>query len=743
MENFWVSFCFLFPTVLILAMHAPISTAQLPPSETRILFQLQKLLEYPEALQGWTNWTNFCYLPPSPSVKIVCSNNRVTELTIAGNKSSPSNSPKPASGKFSVSDQQTLSGNFSIDSFFTVLTKLSNLKVLSVVSLGLWGPLPAKINRLESLEVLNISSNFIYGEIPSSIASLSNLTSLVLADNLFNGSVPDLKSLVLLQELNLGDNHLGPEFPSLSNSLVSIILSNNSLRSEIPSKLISFAKLQELDISSNKFVGPIPSFLFSLPSIQNLSLAENQLSGALPMNISCNDELKLLDVSHNLLIGKLPSCLAAPSKSSNRTVLFSWNCLSGGNSSKDQHEYNFCHEEALAVKPPIKSKEKSSSMKLGFILGIIAAVVAIAGVLGLLILVIIRRTAGRRGEDNKFDRPLADKISVRNTPRSNIDARRVTQTMRLPTLGLPPYRVFTLEEIEDATDNFEQSNLMGEGSQGQLYKGWLRDGSVVLVKCLKLKQKLLPQSLMQHMEVLSKLRHRHLVSILGHCVVTYQDHPNTASTTVFVVVEHISNGSLRDYLKDWRKKEALKWPQRMAITIGVARGVQFLHTGVAPGIVGNNLKMENVLLDDSLSAKISSYNIPLPYKVGSESPHRGQDNHLGSEIAEKEDIYQLGVILLEVITGQLTTSASEVNELKLQLELGLAESASQLRAATDPSFQGTYAYQSLKNTVGITLNCLCKDPSKRPSIEDVLWNLQYSIQVQEGWTSSGNLSTQM
>ncbi|XP_059447688.1 probable LRR receptor-like serine/threonine-protein kinase At1g14390 isoform X2 [Corylus avellana] len=737
MGNFWVSFCFLFPA-LILAMHAPISTAQLPPSETRILFQVQKLLEYPEALQGWTNWTSFCYLSPSPSLKIVCSNNSVTELTIAGNRSSPSNRPKPASGKFSVS-QQTLSESFSIDSLFTVLTKLSNLKVLSVVSLGLWGPLPAKINRLKSLEVVNISSNFIYGEIPSSIASMSNLRSLVLTDNLFNGSVPDLKSLVLLQELNLGDNHLGPEFPSLSNnSLVSIILSNNSLRSEIPSKLINFAKLQQFDISSNKFLGPIPSFLFSLPSIQYLNLAENQLSGALPMNISCNDELKLVDVSHNLLIGKLPSCLA--SKSSNRSILFSWNCFSGGNSNY-QHPYTFCHKEALAVKPPIKSKEKSR-MNLGLILGIIAAVVAIAGVLGLLILVIIRRTEGRRGEDNKFDRPFADKMSVRSSPRSNIDARRVNQTMRQATLGLPPYRVFTLDEIEDVTDNFDQSNLIGEGSQGQLYKGWLRDGSVVLVKCLKLKQKLLPQSLMQHMEVLSKLRHRHLVSILGHCLVTYQDHPNTAST-VFIVLEHVPNGSLRDYLKDLRKKEALKWPQRMAITIGVARGVQFLHTGIAPGIVGNNLKMENVLLDDSLSAKISSYNIPLPSKVGSESPLSGQDNHLGSEIAEKEDIYQLGVILLEVITGQLTTSASEVNELKLQLELGLAESASQLRSATDPSFQGTFAYQSLKTTVGITLNCLCKDPRKRPSIEDVLWNLQYSIQVQEGWTSSGNLGTQM
>lgn len=68
-------------------------------------------------------------------------------------------------------------------------------------------------------------------------------------------------------------------------------------------------------------------------------------------------------------------------------------------------------------------------------------------------------------------------------------------------------------------------------------------------------------------------------------------------------------------LADWRKKEMLKWPQRMAITISLARGVQFLHTGVAPGIYGNSLKISNILLDESLSAKISSYNIPLPSKV--------------------------------------------------------------------------------------------------------------------------------
>lgn len=143
------------------------------------------------------------------------------------------------------------------------------------------------------------------------------------------------------------------------------------------------------------------------------------------------------------------------------------------------------------------------------------------------------------------------------------------------------------------------------------------------------------------------------------------------------------------------------------------------------------------------------------------------------EDAEKEDVYQLGVILIQVITGKPIKSTRELDELKLevvlihyigwyssglitlapiqltifvslllpQLEKCLAESPSKLRGAADPSVRGTYAYDSLRTTVEITMNCLCKDSARRPSIEDALWNLQYSIQVQDGWTSSGNLNT--
>ncbi|KAJ4973082.1 hypothetical protein NE237_006256 [Protea cynaroides] len=726
MDRHRFCFCFLISILVLIPLH---SFAQLSPSETRVLFQVRELLEFPPSLEGWNNWTNFCYLSPSQSLQIVCSDTHITQLIIVGNKSSPSHSPKPARGNFAVS-QQTLSESFSIDTFFTVLTKLSSLKVLSLVSLGLWGSLPHKITRFQSLEVLNMSSNFLYGEIPV-ISSFGNIKSIVLADNLLNGTVPDLTSLKTLEEVDLSYNLLGPKFPSFGNNLVSIVLRNNTFLSGIPLEFKTFNQLQRLDISSNKLVGPIPSALFSLPSIEYLNLAINRLSGALPRNVSCSHGLAFVDLSNNRLIGRLPSCIG--SNSSNLVVFYSWNCLASG-SSNYQHPSSFCDGEALAVKPPTENQNSKPRSKLGIFIGIAGGIVACGIAMLVLLLIIFKRTVARDSADNKFEKSRTGKTFFRRSPLLFTDTSHVS--------GLPPYHEFTLEEIEEVTKNFDPANIIGQGSQGQLYKGWLSDGSLVVVRCLKLKQRHSLQSLMQKMEVISKLRHRHLVGILGHCIVTYQDHPNV-SNTVFLVLEFVSNGTLRSHLTDGKKRDNLKWSQRVAITVGVARGIQFLHTGIAPGIFGNDLKIENILLDQNLSAKISGYNLQLPVRVGSESTSTVREalDCLGSVThSEKEDIYHLGVILLEVITGRQVQSQDDVNMLKIELEESLMDIPSKLRGATDPSMRGTFAYQSLRTAVEITLNCLSKEPSQRPSIEDVLWNLQYSIQVQDGWSSSGRLS---
>jgi hypothetical protein len=562
---------------------------------------------------------------------------------------------------------------------------------------------------------------------------MKNLKSIVLADNLFIGNIPDLKSLTSLEEVNFDGNKLGPQFPSLGKNLVKIILSKNSIRSQIPPQFIThFDKLQIFDISSNNFVGKIPFSMFSLPSLNYLDLSSNKFSGNLSMNLPCSSSLNYVDISHNFLVGKLPPCIIK----SKAKVLYNWNCLSTKKLNDQQHGISYCKKDAALAVKPLKTKvKKESSMKLGLVLVIVGGVVGIACVLILLIVFILWKSKPERLNHN-MDRSAANKFS----DKSNLNARHVPQTMRQATHGQPPYNIFTEEEIEDATNNFDQSNLIGEGSQGQIYKGWLRDGSVVLINCIKIKQKGLPHSIMQHLDVLQNLRHRHMVSVLGHCIITHQDPPQVTST-VFIVLEYISNVTLRDQLTDGKKKEILKWPQRMAISIGIARGVQFLHTGVAPGIFGNNLKIQNILLDDSLNAKVSGYRIPLPSK--STVNEQSATNQIASTSnAEKEDIYQLGVILLEVITGTQIASSSDVEQLKDELERGSSEAPSTiLRSAIDPSLRGSYAYESMSTAVQITINCLSKVSSTRPSIEDVLWNLQYSMQVQENWTSSGNLST--
>ncbi|AAF43939.1 Contains similarity to a Receptor-like Protein Kinase 5 Precursor from Arabidopsis thaliana gi/1350783 and contains an Eukaryotic Protein Kinase PF/00069 domain and Leucine Rich PF/00560 repeats [Arabidopsis thaliana] len=707
--------------LLFLFLLPSVSESQLISSESRTLLEIQKHLQYPPTLRSWSNWTNFCYLPSSPSFKILCFNGHVTELTVTGNRT------------------VKLPGRFSSDSLFTVLTKLSNLKTLSLVSLGISGPLPSQIIRLSSsLQSLNLSSNFISGNIPKEISSLKNLRSLVLANNLFNGSVPDLRGLSNLQELNLGGNKLGPEVvPSLASNLITISLKNNSFGSKIPEQIKKLNKLQSLDLSSNKFTGSIPRFLLSLPSLQNLSLAQNLLSGSLPNSSLCNSKLRILDVSRNLLTGKLPSCFSSKKQT---VLLFTFNCLSinGSPSAKYQRPVTFCENEAKQAVAAVKSdtkdkerKEEDTGIELGLVIGIIIGVILVSAVLAGLVLVRMRKSRSKEEplEANNVDQVTVCSNTTRSTTSKTVpDLRRVPQTMRSAVIGLSPYRVFSLEELEEATNNFDAENLCGE----QLYKGCLREGIAVTVRCIKLKQKNSTQNLAQQMEVLSKLRHMHLVSVLGHCIGTYQDHHPYAGSTIFIVQEYISNGSLRDYLTDWRKKEVLKWPQRMSIAIGVARGIQFLHTGVAPGIFGNNLEIENVLLDETLTVKLSGYSIPLPSKVGAESP--------SNEDGEKEDVYQFGVILIQIITGKVIAAASsELGSLKLQLENSLRDEPSVLRSLADPCVRGTYAYESLRTTVEFAINCLCEDQRKRPSIEDVVWNLQYTIQVQQGWTSSENL----
>ncbi|KAK8499900.1 hypothetical protein V6N12_042735 [Hibiscus sabdariffa] len=154
---------------------------------------------------------------------VSCEFNSVTELKIMGDKLS-----------IQVADfhglpisNPTLSDTFSMDSFVATLSRLPSLKVLALVSLGIWGPLPDKIHRLSSLESLDLSSNFLFGSVPPKVSTMVKLQTLVFDHNFFDGTIPNV-------------------FDSLSN-LTSLSLKNNRLMGPFPSSIMRITTLVNLD----------------------------------------------------------------------------------------------------------------------------------------------------------------------------------------------------------------------------------------------------------------------------------------------------------------------------------------------------------------------------------------------------------------------------------------------------------------------------------------------------------------
>ncbi|KAG7964312.1 hypothetical protein I3843_09G163900 [Carya illinoinensis] len=739
---------------------------QLHSSQAQALLRIQRLLNFPFILSSWNNNTDFCNTEPNPSLTVVCYEETITQLHIIGNKRAP-----------------LLPRNFSLDSFVTTLVKLPDLKVLTLVSIGLWGTLPGKIARLSSIEILNVSSNFLDGTIPQEFSSLTSLQTLILDDNmfcgqlpdwlsslsvltvlslkknLFNGSlpstlsnlenlrvlalshnefygaVPDFKHLTNLQVLDLEDNAFGPQFPQLGSKLVTLILSKNRFRSGIPVEVSSYYQLRLLDISFNTFVGPFPTSILALPSITYLNAAGNRFTGMLFENLSCSPGLEFVDLSSNLLTGRLPSCLLTDSNE--RVVLYARNCLATGK--QNQHPFSFCHNEALAAGiPPHQLKQREAS-KAVIALGIIGGIIGGIALLGPIFL-IVRRINAKRA--TKFKKPLTrlieENASAGYSSKILSDARYISQTMKLGALGLPAYRTFSLEELEVATKNFDTSAFMGEGSHGEMYRGRLKDGTIVAVRCLKMKKSHSSENVMPHIELISKLRHRHLVSALGHCFEYYLD--DSSVSRIFLVFEYVPNGTLRSWISERHSQRCLTWMQRVAAAIGVAKGIQFLHTGIVPGVYSNNLKITDILLDQNLVAKISSYNLPLLAenvgKVGRGISSSGSKEPIVNarvKDEDKNDVYDFGVILLEIILGRRLKLSNEVTILNDRLQACIAADEAARRSMVDPAVHKACLDKSLRTMMEICVRCLRKDPADRPSMEDVLWNLQYAAQVQDAW----------
>lgn len=740
---------------------------QLETSQTQIMLQVWKQLEYPVQMAALNGTKDVCALPPSPSLDIGCKDTFITELKVVGDRLTR---PDQFDGR--PIPRLTLSPNFSVDSFVTTLARLSSLKVVVLVNLGIWGSLPDKIHRLSSLEVLNLSSNFLCGSIPPRISAMGTLQTLALDENFFDGTVPDwldslsnLSSLSLrgnrltgplpksiarmrtLTSLGLSDNEISGELPDLSGlaslevldfrgnrldavipplppGVVTLLLSRNSFTGEIPQQVGKLIRLQHLDLSFNLLRGTPLVSLFSLPNVTFLNLANNMLSGSIPKGATCSRQLGFVDISANKLTGGLPSCLSDG-------LIKGWvnvtgNCLSVD--SKSQHEDSYCKE--------VESKGGGSKGRsVGELVGITGGSIIL--VLFCMIVLVNREKYCRRSvvEEHLLHTPKDTLMTaVANEHMEN--GSPVPKANKLVKQMPPTYRVFSLEELQEATKNFSESSYIGEGSNGKIYKGRLENGVNVAIKCLSFFKRCPIRNLKLRLDLLSKLRHPHLVCLLGHCIDGFSD--GSSVNRVFLIYEYMPNGNLHGHLSENSLDRALKWPDRLAILIGVAKAVQFLHTGVIPGFMNNRLKTTSILLNEHRIAKVSDYGLSIITEERDRHEEQRDGSNLTQSIQNKyslwevtnfeDDIYMFGLILLETLVGH---SMSEKGEAYFLAEMATSSgNQDKLKLIVDPLVLSTANLESLSISISLTNKCVSPDPSHRPSMEDILWNLQYAAQLQ-------------
>ncbi|KAM0887757.1 hypothetical protein ACQ4PT_028799 [Festuca glaucescens] len=228
---------------------------------------------------------------------------------------------------------------------------------------------------------------------------------------------------------------------------------------------------------------------------------------------------------------------------------------------------------------------------------------------------------------------------------------------------------FSYKELVRATAKFDQSNKIGEGGYGPVYKGTLRDGTAVAVKVLSLQSRQGANEFLSELLTISDVSHKNLVKLHGCCV---------EGSHKILVYNYLENNSLAQTLLGSRKSDIqFNWNTRVNICIGVAQGLAYLHDGVRPHIVHRDIKASNILLDEDLTPKISDFGLAklLPADVSHISTRvAGTLGYLAPEYAirgqvtRKSDVYSFGVLLIEIVSGRCNTDTRLPYEDQILLE---------------------------------------------------------------------------
>ncbi|KAI0500879.1 hypothetical protein KFK09_019097 [Dendrobium nobile] len=287
---------------------------------------------------------------------------------------------------------------------------------------------------------------------------------------------------------------------------------------------------------------------------------------------------------------------------------------------------------------------------------------------------------------------------------------------------------FTFKDLANATQNFKESNLLGEGGFGKVYRGKLESGQET-IKQLNLEGLQGAKEFLTEVLILGTLQHSNLVNLVGYCIEGDQR---------LLVYEFMPMGSLEDHLFHRAPAMAqLEWNTRIKIALGAAQGLAYLHGVANPPVIYRDMKAANVLLDNDFNPKLSDFGLAKIGPVGDNTHvstrvmgtygYCAPDYAMSGKLTMKSDIYSFGVLLLELITGRkafdTSKAAAEQNLVTWAWPFLFEEKRSKKLA--DPSLRGRYPENALRHLVVIASMCLQEQARFRPIIADVVFAINF------------------
>ncbi|KAI7750729.1 hypothetical protein M8C21_013031 [Ambrosia artemisiifolia] len=681
-------------------------------------------------------------------------------------------------------DQNEISGTIPIS-----FSNLENIKHIHFNNNSLTGQIPAELSNLSTLMHFQLDNNHFNGEIPSSYGNISELMKLSLRNCSLQGVLPDLSRIPNLSYIDLSKNRLTGSIPSnkLSNSMTTIDLSDNLLNGSIPESLSNLPFLQKLSLENNHLTGSISAHLwqnksFNATSKLLLDFRNNSLSTVIgdlnpPVNASlrlhgnpicrnssiqnkdqfCDREFEdfIRSISNNSTECPMQSCpidnyfeyvprsptpcfCASPLRIDYRLKSPSFSYFPPYEDQFEVYVTSSLDLDFYQLKIDSITWERGPRLRMSLKLFPKVGTER-SGIFSTSDVLRIRGTfttwvfpgSHLFGPYELLDFTLVGPYAHLNaeTPRKGIRRGVLITIVAVAVVCAILVSSILTVVIKKGQERYKHTlSRKALRGYGKVYKGKLWDNRTVAIKRAEEGSLQGEKEFLTEIEILSRLHHRNLVSLVGYCDEEQEQ---------MLVYEFMPRGTLSDWLKA-KSGESLSFRMRLQVALDSAKGILYLHTEANPPIFHRDIKSSNILLDSKFVAKVADFGLsrlaPSLDDNGAGPNYvstlvRGTPGYLDPEyllthkLTDKSDVYSLGVVLLEILTGMRPISHGKniVREVKIAHQEGIMFSIIDNK-------MGSYPSEWVEKFVSLALRCCNDKPEKRPSMSDVVHELEHILE---------------